>query len=265
MEVTLRDILPKAYKEHRVILQFNIHTLEDIVGVIEAVYELDLPVIIACTSDILDKLGGRSVVGVYRSFADYCSAPIVLHLDRAVDLKDIWKAISIGFTSIMIDGSRLSYEDNVRLTSTIIEVARATGISVEGKVVSRINGYEFTDPDLAYSFLLETEIDVLEVAVKSYNKASSLDFERLERINKIVKIPLSLRKDANMPMEDIDKAITLGVAKINVEETLSIVTEAYRETTNLNYNALDIVVEGKNRLKEKVKELILELEKRSGA
>jgi len=266
MEVTLREVLSKAYKEHRAVLQFNIYTLEDIVGIIDAVYELDLPVIIACTPDVLNKLGGRSVVGVYRSLADYCSIPIVLQLDRAIDLKDAWKAISIGFTSIMIDGSNLSYEDNVRLTSTVVGVARAVGISVEGKIVSRINDYEFTDPDLAYSFLLETGIDALEVTVKSCgNKISSLDFERLERINRVVKIPLTLRKEANVNIEDIKKAIALGVSKINIEETLSILTEAYRETANLDYNALDIVVKGKERLKEKVKTLILELEKRSGA
>lgn len=266
MEVTLRDILPKVYREHRAVLQFSIYTLEDIVGIADAVYELDLPVIIACTPDVLNKLGGRSVVGVYRSLADYCSIPIVLQLDRAVDLKDIWKAISIGFTSIMIDGSNLSYEDNVRLTSTIVEVAKAAGISVEGKIVSRINDYEFTDPDLAYSFLLETDVDALEVAVRPHSdKAYSLDFERLERINKTVKIPLSLRKETSITIEDIRRAIAFGVAKINIEETLSIVTEAYRETASLNYNALDIVFKGKERLKEKVKILILELGKRSGA
>ena len=245
MEVTLRDILPEAYKEHRVILQFNIHTLEDVVGIIEAGYELDLPVIVACTPIILNQLGGRSIVGVYRSLADYCSTPIVLHLDRAVDLKDAWRAISLGFTSVMIDGSNMTYEENVKLTSTVVEVARAAGISVEGKITSKTKeGYEITEPDLAYSFLLETEIDALEVAVK---KANLIDFETLERINRTLKIPLALRKEPEMSTEDIKQSVVLGITKVSIEEkTPPVVTGIYR----------DIVFREKERLKERVKELI---------
>jgi len=247
MEVTLRDILPKAYKEHRAVLQFNIYTLEDIVGIIEEGYELDLPVIVACTPTILNQLGGRSVVGVYRSLADYCSTPIVLHLDRAVDLKDAWRAVSLGFTSVMIDGSGMTYEENVKLTSTVVEVARAAGISVEGKITSRIETYEITDPDLAYSFLLETEVDVLEVAVK---KANLIDFETLERINRRLKIPLALRKEPEISVEDIRRSVALGITKVSIEEKAPpVVTGTYRE----------IVFREKERLKETVKELMLNI------
>jgi ketose-bisphosphate aldolase len=273
MEVTLRDILPKAHKEHRAILHFNIHTLEDIEGVIEASSELDLPVIVACTPRVLNTLGGRSIVGVYRALADYCNTPIVLHLDHTTELKDIWKAISAGFTSVMIDGSRLPYEENVNLTSTVVEVARAAGISVEGEI-GAVPGREddskkykgiLTDPAIAYSFVSETEIDALAVAIGTvhgfYKEPPRLDFERLERIDRQVNIPLVLHGGTGIPIPDIKKAISLGISKVNIgTELLALVTDTYREASKLNYDALDIVNEGKKRLKERIKELLIEIE-----
>lgn len=274
MEVTLRDILPSAYKEHKAVLHFNIHTLEDIEGIIEAGYELDLPVIVGCTPRVLNALGGRSIVGVYRSYADYCSTPVVLHLDHTTDLKDIWRAISSGFTSVMIDGSRLPYEENIQLTRTVVEVARAAGISVEGEI-GAVPGREddskdytgtLTDPDIAYSFVLETEVDALAISIGSihgfYKEEPRLDFERLNEINKKVKIPLVLHGGTGIPISDIKKAISFGIAKINIgTELLALVTKTYKELSRLDYDALDIISEGKRRLKERVKELLLEIER----
>ncbi|HOP56030.1 MAG TPA: class II fructose-bisphosphate aldolase [bacterium] len=274
MEITLKEILPPAYREHRAILHFNIHTLEDIEGVVEAGYELDLPVIVACTPRVLNTLGGRSIVGVYRSLADYCSTPVVLHLDHTTELRDIWRAISSGFTSVMIDGSRLPYEENVQLTRTVVEVARAAGISVEGEI-GAVPGKEddlkdyskdLTDPDMAYSFVLETEVDALAVSIGSahgfYKELPELDFERLSSINKKVNIPLVLHGGTGIPVSDIKKAISLGIAKVNIgTELLALVTETYREVSRLDYDALEIVDAGKRKLKERVKELLLEIER----
>ncbi|MCX7796349.1 MAG: class II fructose-bisphosphate aldolase, partial [bacterium] len=246
MEVTLRDILTKAYIEHKSILQFNINSLEDIVGVIEAGYELNVPVIVACTPKVLSLLRGRSIVGVYRSLADYCDTPVVLHLDRAIDLRDAWRAISIGFTSVMVDGSNLSYEENVSLTSTVVEFARAAGISVEGKIVSRIeNTYEVTVPDLAASFIADTGIDVLEIAIKSYS-----DIESLERIKKAIKIPLSIRKNPNISIEELKRLKFLGVSKICIEQELSLTAkEIYQKYANSeSIDMLAITIEKRERL-----------------
>ncbi|MBC7319272.1 class II fructose-bisphosphate aldolase [bacterium] len=257
MEVTLKDILPKAYIEHRMVLQFNIYTLEDIVGIIEAGYELDMPVIVACTPDVLNLLRGRSIVGVYRSLADYCNTPIALHLDKTVDLRDAWRAISIGFTSIMIDGSNLSYEENVKLTSTVVEFARAAGISVEGKIVARVDNTYLTVPDLASSFIADTGIDVLEIAIKSSN-----DTERLDSIRKLVKIPLSLRKSPDMSIEELKRLGPFGVSKICIEQELtSLVRETYKKLAGTeSIEVLGIVIEGRERLKQRVKELIQKIE-----
>jgi|YelNatPaOPRAMG01_1025707.scaffolds.fasta_scaffold03145_2 ketose-bisphosphate aldolase len=273
MEVTLKELLPAAYRNHKAILHFNIHTLEDIEGVIEAGYELNLPVIVACTPRVLNTLGGRSIVGVYRSLADYCNTPIVLHLDHTIELKDIWKAISAGFTSVMIDGSRLPYEENVKLTTTVVEVSRAAGVSVEGEI-GAVPGREddakeykgaLTEPEVAYSFVLDTNIDALAVAIGTahgfYKEPPELDFERLERISRGVNIPLVLHGGTGIPISDIKKAISLGISKVNIgTELLALVTKTYREVSELNYDALDIVKEGRNKLKERVKELLLEIE-----
>ncbi len=254
-------------------MHFNIHTLEDIEAIIEAGYELNLPVIVACTPRVLNTLGGRSIVGVYRSLADYCNTPIVLHLDHTTELKDIWKAISAGFTSVMIDGSRLPYEENVKLTSTVVEVSKAAGISVEGEI-GAVPGREddakefkgaLTEPEVATSFALDTGIDALAVAIGTahgfYKDPPRLDFERLERIDREVNIPLVLHGGTGIPISDIKKAISLGISKVNIgTELLALVTNTYREASKLSYDVLDIVNEGKKRLKERAKELLIEIE-----
>lgn len=252
-------------------MHFNIYTLEDIEGIIEAGDELGLPVIVACTPRVFSTLGGRTIVGVYRSYADYCNIPVVLHLDHTTELKDVWKAISSGFTSVMIDGSRLPYDENVQLTRTVVEVSRAAGISVEGKVsaVPRGDGNSrdhveiLTDPDIAYSFVLETEVDALAVSiVSSYSgEIPRLNLERLDSINRKVKIPLVLHEYGGISISDIKRAISLGIAKINIEtELLALNTETYKELSRLDYSVLEIISEGKRRLKERVRELLLEIE-----
>lgn len=258
MEVTLKDILPKAYTEKRQILQFNIYSLEDIVGVIEAGYELNVPVIVACTPEVLSLLRGRSIVGVYRSLADYCNTPVVLHLDKVKDLKDAWRAISIGFTSVMIDGSDLSYEENVKLTYTVVEFARAAGISVEGKIVPEANSTYLTVPDLAISFITDTGIDVLEMGIKSLS-----DTEIFDSIRKTTKVPLSLRKTSDISIEELKRLRDLGISKICIEQELSsVVKETYKKLANIeSLDVLAITAEGREKLKQRVKEFIQEIEK----
>lgn len=257
MEVTLKDVLTKAYIEHKLVLQFNIQSLEDIVGIIEAGYELDTPVIVACTPETLSLLRGRSIVGVYRSLADYCNTPIVLHLDRAVDLKDAWRAISIGFTSVMIDGSNLPYEENVKLTYTVAEFAKAAGISVEGKIVPLDNTCS-TFLDLAASFIADTGIDVLEIGIKSPR-----DTEKLNIIKKIAKIPLSLRKTSDIPIDELKRLRDFGISKVCIEKDLSLlVKETYKKLFSIESpDILTITIEGREKLKQIVKELLQEIEK----
>jgi len=247
MEVTFRDILPKAYSEHRGVFQFNIYILEDIEGIIEAAYELNVPVIIGCTTNVLNILGGRSIVGVYRSLADYCSTPIVLHLDHAHELKDIWKAISAGFTSVMIDGSNLSYEGDIELTQTVVEIAKAAGISVEGTIGSTSDIHKIA------SFTFATEIDVLELGAKT-------DLETLEKIKEATRIPLAIHNMGEISTSELKKLIPLGITKIDASEELPILTnQTFRELLQSNTNIIDVVSEGKRRLKEKVKELFITL------
>ncbi len=256
MEATLRDVLAKAYIEHKLILQFNIQSLEDIVGIIEAGYELNAPVIVACTPEILSLLRGRSIVGVYRSLADYCNTPVVLHLDKAIDLKDAWRAMSIGFTSVMIDGSNLPYEENVKLTYTVTEFAKAAGISVEGKITPIDNTYS-TFLDLATSFIADTGIDVLEIGIKSF-----IDAEKLVNIRKILKIPLSLRKTSDMSIKDLKKLKDFDISKVCIEKDLPLlVKETYKKLVNIeSLDILTITIKGREKLKQIVKELLQEVE-----
>jgi len=270
MEATLRDILPEAYKEHRAIAHFNFRTLEDIETFIEAACELNTPIIIACSPKVFNVLGGRNIVEIYRASASCCKIPVVLHLDHATDLRDIWRAISAGFTSVMIDGSILPYEENVKLTSTVVKVGRSAGISVEGELgviggredsLERLGGKLFTDPEEASVFVTETGVDALAVAIGSahgfYKSTPKLAFERIRAISEVTKTPLVLHGGTGIPIEDIKKAISLGIAKVNIgTEFRALIIQTYRELSQHMDDIVDIVSVVKERLKERAKEFL---------
>lgn len=273
MEATLRDVLPEAYKRHTAIAHFNFRTLEDIEPFVEAACELNVPIVIACSPKVFNVIGGRNIVKVYRALASCCKIPVVLHLDHATDLGDIWRAIAVGFTSVMIDGSSLPYEENVKLTSTVVKTVRSAGISVEGELgvvggredsLRRVEEELFTDPKEAFAFVKETEVDALAVAVGSvhgfYKSPPKLAFDRIKEISEITKTPLVLHGGTGIPITEIKKAISLGIAKVNIgTEFKALIIQSYRELSQDMDDIVDIVSVVKKRLKEKAKELLKEI------
>jgi ketose-bisphosphate aldolase len=270
MEATLKDVLESAYKEHRAVAHFNFRTLEDIEVFIEAASELNTPIIIACGPKVFNTLGGKNIVGVYKSLVSCCRIPVVLHFDHATNLEEVWRAIGVGFTSVMIDGSLLPFEENVRLTSTVVRVAKPAGVSVEGEL-GIVGGKEetlvrteeslYTDPAEACRFVAETGVDALAVAVGSmhgfYKSTPKLSFERIREINKAVNIPLVLHGGTGIPIEDIKRAISLGIAKVNIgTEFRALIIQTYREFSQQVDDIVDIVSVVKERLKDKAKELL---------
>ena len=255
--VTMKEILEDAGKRSYGVGAFNINNLEFLQAIIEAAEEENSPVIIAISEGAM-KYGWVELLStMVKTAAMNTQVPVALHLDHGKNFDKILTAIRYGFTSIMIDASDKSYEENVKLTKEVVKVAHPLGITVEAEL-GRLLGKEdevesdvaiYTDPDDAKRFVDETEIDALAVAVGTSHGAykfkgeAKLDIERIKKINSLTGVPLVLHGASGVPHElveeaqkygavlkgakgvpneEIKKAIEAGIRKINIDTDLRI-------------------------------------------
>jgi len=255
--VTMKEILEDAGKRSYGVGAFNINNLEFLQAIIEAAEEENSPVIIAISEGAM-KYGWVELLStMVKTAAMNTKVPVALHLDHGKNFDKILTAIRYGFTSIMIDASDKSYEENVKLTKEVVKVAHPLGITVEAEL-GRLLGKEdevesdvaiYTDPDDAKRFVEETEIDALAVAVGTSHGAykfkgeAKLDIERIKKINSLTGVPLVLHGASGVPHElveeaqkygavlkgakgvpneEIKKAIEAGIRKINIDTDLRI-------------------------------------------
>ncbi|MEM3673012.1 MAG: class II fructose-bisphosphate aldolase [Candidatus Bathyarchaeia archaeon] len=266
MLVTNRELLLPARKNSYAVGAFNIQNLESFLAVTEAAVEEKSPVIVAVTPSAIKYAGLAYLVKIVRTAAENTPVPMSLHLDHGEDFETVSKCIEAGFTSVMIDGSFLSFEENIALTKRVVDLAHSKGVSVEAEL-GRLAGVEektveekeaiLTDPDAAEEFVKRTGVDALAVAIGTSHGAykfkgeAKLDFERLKLIAKKVDIPLVLHGASSVPAwiiekatkygaelsgakgipeEHIKKAISMGISKINIDTDLRLAfTAAVRE------------------------------------
>jgi len=229
-------MINKAREKKVAIAAFNIHNMETIQAVVEAAAEERAPVIIQTTPGTLKHAGIPYVAACVKVASELYDIPIALHLDHCPSYSTIVKCIQSGYTSVMIDGSHLSYEENVALVSKVVETAHYAGVAVEGEL-GRIGGTEddmtidereatFTVPEEALAFVKATGIDTLAVAIGTahgeYKWEPKLDFERLMKIRDLVDVPLVLHGASGVPDESIRKAVANGICKINIATELKI-------------------------------------------
>ena len=266
MLVTNKDLMVPARRNGYGIGAFNVNNLEAVLAVAEAATEEKSPAIVAVTPGAI-KYGGLPYLSrIVRTAAELASVPVALHLDHGEDFETAFKCVGAGFTSVMIDGSSLKFEDNTALTKRVGEMAHPKGVSVEAEL-GRLAGVEestveekdaiLTDPAVAKEFVDRTGVDTLAVAIGTSHGAykfkaePKLDFERLKLITKQVSIPLVLHGASSVPSwiiekaskygaelggakgipeEHIQKAISMGIAKINIDTDLRLAfTAAVRE------------------------------------
>ncbi len=233
-------ILEKAQKEGYGVGAFNFNNLEFLQAIIEAAKELKAPVILQVSEGGIKYMGLSFLEGIAREVLPEVDVPLALHLDHGSSFDVIVSAIRVGFTSVMIDASKKPFDENVRITREVVKVAHAVGVSVEAEL-GKIMGTEehisvaeseavFTDPDEAVRFVELTEVDSLAVAIGTahgiYKGEPKLDFDRLSDIRKKVEVPLVLHGASGLPLEDVRKAISLGICKINIDTDLRV---AFRE------------------------------------
>lgn len=225
-----------ARRKGMAIAAFNVHNLETIQGVVEGAAAERAPVIIQTTPGTLKHAGIPYVAACVKVAAELHDIPIALHVDHCPSYSTIEECIRYGYTSVMIDGSKLPYDENVSLVKRVVELAHGISVAVEGEL-GRIGGTEddlsidemeavFTVPEEADAFVEATGIDTLAIAIGTahgvYKGEPKLDFKRLAAIRERVSLPLVLHGASGVPEDSVKTAIQGGICKINIATELKI-------------------------------------------
>ena len=274
MLVNFIDMLNKAKKEHYAVPHFNINDLEWTKYILEECQEHDIPVILGVSDGAAKYMGGYNaiygmVTGLIKDLG--ITIPVCLHVDHGCT-ETCKKAIDAGFTSVMIDASKLALEDNIKTTKEIVDYAHSKGVSVEAEV-GHIGGTEDNITSTETNATLEecitlyenTKIDALAPALGSvhgfYKGEPNLDFDRMKQINEALPIPLVLHGGSGIPDEQIRKAIESGTSKINVNTELQAAwSNAVREFLNTDDKAYDprkVIGSGEQSMKEAISKKII--------
>lgn len=225
--VTLKEVLTDARAKKYAVGNFDVFNLEMLRGVMEAAEESRSPVILAYAESFEPFADIRHYAKLLRSYGEAASVPVVLHSDHSVTLEEIKRVLDCGFTSVMIDASDKSFEENAELTGKVVDLARPYGASVESEI-GHVSGLDtlfeddhnvFTDPQQAERFARETGIDALAVSIGNvhgvYRKEPDIQFELLEELNRTVPVPLVLHGASGISDEDTRKMVRGGITKVN--------------------------------------------------
>ncbi|MGE5553457.1 MAG: class II fructose-1,6-bisphosphate aldolase [Betaproteobacteria bacterium] len=267
-------LLAAAEKDGYAVGAFNVNNLETLTSIVAAAEGERAPVILQASQGAIKYAGLEYIVAMAKVAAARATVPIALNLDHGTSFAQAMQCIHAGFTAVMVDGSRLSYEGNAELVRRVVEVAHAVGVSVEAEL-GRIGGTEdditvaereatFTDPEAAARFAAETACDALAVAVGTahgvYKGEPKLDFGRLAAIDRLVKTPLVLHGASGVPDDAIREAIRLGVRKINIDTEIRLAfASAVRRTLADDedlYDPREILSPARRAMEEVVREKI---------
>lgn len=231
MLMTGKELLLDAQKNKYAVGAFNVNNMEGIQAIIQAAEETNSPVILQASQGGLKYAGVEYIAELGKLAANNARVPVALHLDHGTDFEQVMQCIRHGFSSVMIDGSRFPLEENIAFTKKVVEIAHMVGVTVEAEL-GKIGGTEdhitvseedatFTDPEEAKRFVEETGVDYLAIAVGTahgvYRGIPKLDFERIEKIRDAIDVPLVLHGSSGVPYESLEKAIDLGICKINID------------------------------------------------
>ena len=255
------EVLRKAHEGNYAVGAFNFNNLETLQAIIEAAEELDAPVIVETSEGAIHYAGAEMLFKMVEVLAGKAAIPVVIHLDHGKDFNIIMGALRAGYTSIMIDASSHPFEENIRLTKRVVEIAHAMGVSVEAEL-GTLKGIEdnvsvderdatLIHPDQAVTFVQETGIDYLAPAVGTshgafkYKGESKIDYERLKEVKRLTNIPLVLHGASGVPRDLVEKAekygaklagakgvsdevlteaVACGINKVNLDTDLRIAT-----------------------------------------
>jgi tagatose 1,6-diphosphate aldolase GatY/KbaY len=233
--VTSRQLLSDAQKEGYAVGAFNVENMEMVQAVAAAAEELQAPVIMQTTPSTVKYADLAYFYANAKAAAEQVSVPVVIHLDHGNSFALAMRALRTGYTSIMIDGSHGTFEENIAVSKAVADACHPSGVPVEaelGKVGGKEDDLEggegnpYTDPKEAGIFAEETGVDSLAVAIGTahgvYKGIPRLDVERLSEIREVVTIPLVLHGTSGVPDDAVRECIRRGICKVNYATDLRI-------------------------------------------
>lgn len=233
--VTTKEMLLRAQAGHYAVGAFNVENMEMVMAVVQAAEESRAPVIMQTTPSTVKYAGLDYYLAMAKAAAERATVPVAMHLDHGDSFDLAMQALRTGYTSIMIDGSHDSFEDNIALTRRVTDACAPSSVPVEaelGKVGGKEDDLEggdgnpFTDPQQAKEFVERTGVDSLAVAIGTahglYKGVPKLDFDRLSAIRELVSIPLVLHGASGVPDEAVRESIRRGICKVNFATELRI-------------------------------------------
>lgn len=268
--VTSERMLLDASKGKYAIGAFNVENMEMVKAVIEVACELESPVIIQTSASTIKYGGLKSYYANVKVEADQAKVPVALHIDHADTFDLAVQAIREGYTAIMIDGSTKPFEDNIKTTKRVVDVAKPNNVPVEAEL-GRVGGKEgdlevtedgYTDPLEAKEFIERTGASSLAISIGTahgvYATKPVLDKIRVSDIKKVIDIPLVLHGGSGLEDEDVRECIERGICKINFSTELRMAfTDGIKEVVKDNPKAYDPKIFGRAGMK-KVKEVVKE-------
>lgn len=269
--VSMTEMLKQALAGKYAVGQFNINNLEWTQAILAAAEEEKSPVILGVSEGAARYMGGfKTVVNMVKGLMEdmNITVPVAIHLDHGSSFEKCKAAIDAGFTSVMIDASHHPFEENVEITSKVVEYAHARGVSVEAEL-GTVGGQEddvvaegiiYANPDECEELVKRTGIDCLAPALGSvhgpYKGEPKLGFKEMEEIRDRTGVPLVLHGGTGIPTEQIQRAISLGTSKINVNTENQIAfTKVVREVLAKDekvYDPRKILGPGRDAIKETV-------------
>lgn len=296
MLVNGNDILAKAHKNGYAVGAFNINNLEMAQAIFEAANETSSPIIIQASEGAIKYAGAKMLYNIVKTLSDkYPHIPVALHLDHGTTVESCIQVIRAGFTSVMIDASHHSFEENKAMTKAVVDIAHSVNVGVEAEL-GRLMGIEdnivveerdavLVNPDEAEEFVKYTNVDYLAPAIGTSHGAfkfkgePKLDFERLQEVKRRCDIPLvlhgasaipeyvreafegtggDLKGSKGVPFNFLEESVKGGINKVNTDTDLRIMFMAeVRRVANENPSEFDPRKFFKPA-KEAVKKLIIE-------
>lgn len=243
--VSMKEMMIKGKEEGYAIGQFNLNNLEFTQAILQAAQEENSPVICGVSEGAARYMGGfTTVVNMVKGLMhDYnITVPVAIHLDHGSSFEKCKEAIDAGFTSVMIDASHHPFEENIEITKQVVEYAHKHNVSVEAEL-GTVGGQEddiiaegviYADPQECKQMVEGTGIDCLAPALGSvhgpYKGEPNLGFKEMEEISQMCDVPLVLHGGTGIPLKDIQRSVSLGTAKINVNTESQIASaKAVRE------------------------------------
>ena len=253
--VKMKDLLKRAEEKNIGCGAFSVGNMEMVKGAIRAAEELNTPIILQIAEVRLKNSPLHLMGPMMVQAAKEAKVDVAVHLDHGLTFETVDKALGLGFTSVMLDASTLPLEENIAKVKTVVEKARKYGATVEAErgLVGGSedgccdHGIRFTDPDDAVVYARETGIDALAVAIGNahgnYPVAPTLAFDVLEKIHEKVDIPLVLHGGSGITDKDFQRAISLGIRKVNIAtasfNSLTSHVEKYMASTD-KHNFFDL-------------------------